>query len=126
MRRAIETTVETWAVKDFSRPLLIRGARRVGKTHVAETVGRRIAGDAFVKLDFQTDLKLIEPLFDGPTDDVDGIMARIADYKRMPVEKESSLVRVGASVRQEASSALQHASAGSPSPAESAKKPCIP
>ena len=37
MRRAIETTVETWAAKDFSRPLLIRGARRVGKTHVAET-----------------------------------------------------------------------------------------
>ena len=45
MRRAIETTVETWAAKDFSRPLLIRGARRVGKTHAAETVGRRIAGD---------------------------------------------------------------------------------
>ena len=92
MRRAIEATIETWAAKDFSRPLLIRGARRVGKTHVAETVGRRIAGDAFVKLDFQTDLKLIEPLFDGPTDDVDGIMTRIADYKRMPIEKESAFI----------------------------------
>ena len=92
MRRAIESTIETWAAKDFSRPLLIRGARRVGKTHVAETVGKRIAGDAFVKLDFQTDLKLIEPLFDGPTDDVDGIMARIADYKRMPIEKESAFI----------------------------------
>ena len=92
MRRAIETAIETWAAKDSSRPLLIRGARRVGKTHVAETVGRQIAGDAFVKLDFQTDLRLIGSLFDGPTDDVDGIMTRIADYKRMPIEKESAFI----------------------------------
>lgn len=66
------------------RPLLIRGARRVGKTYAAEEIGRRIAGDAFVKLDFQTDLELIAPLFDCPTDDVDTIVARISDYKRTP------------------------------------------
>ena len=53
MRRSIESVIESWATKDASRPLLIRGARRVGKTYVAEEIGRRIAGDAFVKLDFQ-------------------------------------------------------------------------
>ena len=59
MRRSIESVIESWATKDASRPLLIRGARRVGKTYAAEEIGRRIAGDAFVKLDFQTDLELI-------------------------------------------------------------------
>ena len=92
MRRAIESTIENWAMGHEERPLLIRGARRVGKTYVMEEVGRRIAGDNFVKLDFQTDLGLVAPLFDGPTDDVDGIMARVSDYKRIPLSKENSIV----------------------------------
>lgn len=91
MRRLIETVIRDWAQND-TKPLLIRGARRVGKTFSAETVGREIAGDAFVKLDFQTDLELIAPLFDGPTDDVDAIMARIADYKRAPLNKQTAFV----------------------------------
>ena len=92
MRRSIESVIESWATKDASRPLLIRGARRVGKTYVAEEIGRRIAGDAFVKLDFQTDLELIAPLFDCPTDDVNAIVARISDYKRTPIRKETAFI----------------------------------
>lgn len=92
MRRHIEDTIEQWATERDARPLLIRGARRVGKTYAAESVGRRVAGNAFVKLDFQTDLGLIEPLFDGPTDDVDAIMSRIGDYKRVSLEKGTALV----------------------------------
>ena len=91
MRRSIESVIESWATKDAS-PLLIRGARRVGKTYAAEEIGRRIAGDAFVKLDFQTDLELIAPLFDCPTDDVDAIVARISDYKRTPIRKETAFI----------------------------------
>ena len=92
MRRSIESVIKSWATKDASRPLLIRGARRVGKTYAAEEIGRRIAGDAFVKLDFQTDLELIAPLFDCPTDDVDTIVARISDYKRTPIRKETAFI----------------------------------
>ena len=92
MRRSIESVIESWASKDASRPLLIRGARRVGKTYAAEEIGRRIAGDAFIKLDFQTDLELIAPLFDCPTDDVDTIVARISDYKRTPIRKETAFI----------------------------------
>lgn len=92
MRRAIENLIENWATSRSEKPLLVRGARRVGKTYVMEEVGRRVAGEKFVKLDFQTDLNLVAPLFDGPTDDVDGIMARIADYKRIPLDKENSIV----------------------------------
>ena len=92
MRRTIEPLIESWALSEFERPLLIRGARRVGKTYVVEEVGKRVAGNCFVKLDFQTDLDLIAPLFDGPTNDVDGIMARVAEYKRVPLERNSSFV----------------------------------
>lgn len=92
MRRAIEATIEKWATSRDEKPLLVRGARRVGKTYVMEEVGERVAGDNFVKLDFQTDLNLIEPLFDGPTDDIDGIVARIADYKRVFLSKETAII----------------------------------
>ena len=91
MKRAIERQIELWAQRP-ERPLLLRGARRVGKTYVVEAVGKRVAGDQFVKLDFQTDLDLVAPLFNGPTDDVDAIMRRIAEYKRVPLDRERSLV----------------------------------
>ena len=92
MRRTIETIIEEWATGSDQRPLLVRGARRVGKTYIMEHVCGRVAGEGFVKLDFQTDLKLIEPLFDGPTDDVDAIVSRIADYKRVALNKETALI----------------------------------
>ena len=92
MQRQIESTIEKWIQEHNARPLLIRGARRVGKTYAAESVGRRIAGNEFIKLDFQTDLDIIAPLFNGPTDDVDGIMQRVAFYKRFPIHKESDIV----------------------------------
>lgn len=92
LRRTIEQDIETWAVRSAQRPLLIRGARRVGKTYIVEEMGRRLAGDAFIKLDFQTDLGLVAPLFDGPTDDVDGIMRRVAEYKRVPIDRDRALV----------------------------------
>lgn len=146
MRRSIESDIEQWATEDASRPLLIRGARRVGKTYVAEEMGKRIAGDAFVKLDFQTDLNLIAPIFEGPTDNVDAIMGRIADYKRVTIRKENAFilfdevqlanerstpsasfrVRDGASAQPAASLVSPRANATCPSRAEFVKKPCIP
>ena len=92
MRRSIETLIEAWATAPVNRPLLLHGARRVGKTYVIEEVGKRIAGDGFVKLDFQTDLELISPLFDGPTDDVDAIMRRVSEYKRTKLDKATAFV----------------------------------
>lgn len=92
MRRRFEQTIEAWWQSQDPRPLLIRGARRTGKTYTAEEVGRRLAGNGFVKLDFQTDLDLIAPLFDGPTSNVDAIMSRVADYKRLQLSKETSFI----------------------------------
>ena len=73
-------------------PLLIRGARRTGKTFLIEHVGTRLAGPNFVKLDFRTHLGTIRSLFDGPTDDVDGIVSRIGEYKRTRLDPETALI----------------------------------
>lgn len=92
MKRAIEEKIESWALAAADRPLLVRGARRVGKTFAVEEVGRRLFPDGFVKLDFQTDLDMIASLFDGPTDDVDRIVANIQDYKRKTLSKETAFL----------------------------------
>lgn len=92
MRRALETDFEKWATGNDPRPLLIQGARRVGKTFLVEQCGKRLYGDGFVKLDFQTDLERASAIFDVPTDDIDGIVARISEYKRKPLSPESSLI----------------------------------
>ena len=92
MRRTLETSFENWLEKDDTRPILIQGARRVGKTFLVEQCGRRLRGDGFVKVDFQTDLERASAIFDGPTDDVDRIVARIAEYKRVRLDPATSLI----------------------------------
>ena len=59
MRRGFEQAIEGWWQSQDPRPLLIRGARRTGKTYATEEVGRRLAGDGFVKLDFHVSVGLI-------------------------------------------------------------------
>ncbi|WP_165174047.1 ATP-binding protein [Adlercreutzia sp. ZJ242] len=92
MKRSIETEIERWAAHPSPRVLLVRGARRVGKTFAVETVGRRMAPEGFAKIDFQTDLELASSLFDGPTDDLDRIVSNIEDYKRTRLSKETAFL----------------------------------
>lgn len=90
--RKIEKDIEAWVRSGSSKPLLVRGARRTGKTFAVDHVGSRLFGDGFVKLDFQTDLARIEAIFDVPTNDTDAIMKRVAEYARVKIAPESSLV----------------------------------
>lgn len=92
MKRKMSATIQNWVEQCDKRPLLIRGARRVGKTFLIEQEGKRLFGDGFLKLDFQTDLSTIERLFDGPTDDVDRIVRSIGEYKRVSVSPEKTLL----------------------------------
>ena len=92
MDRRIHQSIVSWAHAPADRPLLVRGVRRVGKTFSVESIGRQCAGDGFVKLDFQTDLELVSRLFEGPTDDVDDIVERIAAYKRVRLDKEHAFI----------------------------------
>lgn len=92
MKRKLELPIAQWATREHHRPLLIQGARRVGKTVLAEHMGEQLFADGFVKLDFQTDLTRISAIFDWPTDDVEGLVRRIAEYKGQEVRPETTLL----------------------------------
>lgn len=91
-RRKLVATVESWLSEGARQPLLIRGARRTGKTTLAESVGRRYAGEHFVKLDFQTDAARADAVFSGPTDDLDRIVTNMSDLLRRQVDRERSII----------------------------------
>lgn len=81
LRRKFSQTIEDWFHEDMEHPLLVTGARRTGKTYLLDQAGAELAGDQYIRLDFQTDLVAVERIFDGPTDDVDAIVRRLAEYK---------------------------------------------
>ena len=45
MKRLVDGVLDTWARDDRRRPLLIRGARQVGKTYAVTAVGQRCFSD---------------------------------------------------------------------------------
>lgn len=92
MERKVEAQIKRWAQDSDRRPLLIQGARRVGKTVLAEHMGRELFADGFVKLDFQTDMTRASALFDWPTDDVEGLVRRVAEYKGASIRPETTLI----------------------------------
>lgn len=92
IQRKLETIVKNWAETGDPRPLLIQGARRVGKTFLVENCGKELYGNSFVKLDFQTDLERTSAIFDESTDDIDRIISRISEYKRVTLSPGSSMI----------------------------------
>lgn len=91
MKRKLEGPLTEWA-RAGRRPLLLQGARRVGKTVLAEHVGKIVFSQGFVKVDFQTDLARTSSIFDWPTDDVDGLVRRISEYKGQAIDRENTLI----------------------------------
>ena len=80
MQRKIEQTILQWLASKAPEPLLIKGARRVGKTYIAtEFLRSQIGGGNHVYLDFQTDLAQLSLLFEGRTS-ADRLVADIESY----------------------------------------------
>ena len=92
MRRKMDSAIRAWAKGDDRRPLLIQGARRVGKTFTISHVCSELCPHGFVRLDFQTDLEHLESVFSGPTDDIDGLVRKIAEYKRVPLSPAGTIL----------------------------------
>lgn len=92
MQRKLERPIGEWVQRGCERPLLLQGARRVGKTVLAEHMGHALFDGDFVKLDFQTNLARAASIYDWPTDDTDGIIRRISDYLGRPIEPRRTLV----------------------------------
>ncbi|KAB8288887.1 ATP-binding protein [Bifidobacterium avesanii] len=91
MQRKLDDSIRDWAKSGDDHPLLIRGARRTGKTTLVEHVAPGLFGN-MVKLDLQTDLATIERIFDVPTDDVEAIVRRIREYTGRPCEAGSTVL----------------------------------
>lgn len=92
MKRKIEDVINAWASSDDTRPLLIQGARRVGKTFIIEKVCKSLPDTTLIKLDFQTDLERMSTLFSGPSDDVNAIVSRIGEYKRTSLDPARTIL----------------------------------
>ena len=92
LKRKKEAFLSQWAKEGCSKPLLMKGARRVGKTALAEHLGETVFEGRWVKLDFQTNLTRASAVFDWPTDDSDGIVRRISEYVGKPIEPHRTLI----------------------------------
>ena len=92
LKRKFTQSIQDWYLNDADHPLLVTGARRTGKAFVIEHSCDAIAGDQFVKLDFQADLESVERIFDGPTDEVDRIVTRISEYTGKVLDPERAIL----------------------------------
>jgi len=84
--------LEKWADRKNSRPLLIRGARRVGKTYALKKLGEeKFRTDGIAYCDFQTNLEQLNYIFSGTTE-VDRIVSDLALFLRQDVIEGKTLI----------------------------------
>lgn len=92
MRRKAEKDIISWLESGTREPLLIKGARRVGKTYLADDFLKEHIGQRnHVYLDFQTDLMQLDRPFEGRTD-VERIVADIELYTGQEIDAENSVI----------------------------------
>ncbi len=88
MERTVDTYLKKWARNNKRKPLIIRGARQVGKTYSVDKLG--LSFKHYVKVDFEETPSLTS-LFDGDFD-VKKITAEICALKGLPYVSESTLL----------------------------------
>jgi len=92
MLRKIDRLLDEWADNDQARPLLIRGARRVGKTYAIKRLGEeRFAKQDFAYLDFQTNLEQLSLVF-SQTSDIERIVSDLAQILRREIVAKKTLI----------------------------------
>ena len=91
MRRKVDAELDRWASREGAEPLLLRGARRVGKTYAIKRLGREAFGGDFAYCDFQTDLDQLTALFSGRTD-VERIVRDLSVFLRRDIEPGRTLI----------------------------------
>ena len=68
-RRKITESLEKWANKEDRKPLVLRGARQVGKTTAVNEFGKQFDNYLYVNMERDANLKLFEE-----TDDVHALL----------------------------------------------------
>jgi predicted AAA+ superfamily ATPase len=89
MKRIIDHLLLEWKNKTFNRkPLLLRGARQVGKTHAARELGKTFSN--FIEINFEKN-KPAGAIFDYDLDPI-RIMKAIAELTNQPIQAGSTLL----------------------------------
>lgn len=91
MRRKIDESLDSWANSDSPTPLLLRGARRVGKTYSIRRLGETTFKGDCAYFDFQTDLERLQGIFRN-TADIDAIVGDLSAYAKKPIRPGSTLI----------------------------------
>lgn len=65
MKRIVDQYLVEWKNSIYRKPLLLRGARQVGKTHAVRQLGKKF--DNFVEINFESDAG-VKNLFDRDLD----------------------------------------------------------
>ena len=81
MKRLIDTELEIWAAEKEPKPLLLRGARQVGKTYAVRKLGKRFKH--FAELNFDENPE-IATFFDGALS-AGPIVEKLAAYTHTPI-----------------------------------------
>ena len=92
MKRIIDATLTAWANNQSAPPLLLRGARRVGKTYSITQLGKTAFGDEnFVYFDFQADLAHLSSIFTN-TANIEQIIADLSAYAGTEIHRNTTLI----------------------------------
>ena len=81
LKRQIDKELETWKTSVEHKPLLVRGARQVGKSSAIRHLGESFS--YFLEVNFERD-KTVKEFFDGDLD-VKVISEQLAAYFNVPV-----------------------------------------
>jgi len=78
-----------WKTKSGRKPLILKGARQIGKTWVMKTFGElNFAHTVYFNFDKNDEL---QDVFEG-TKDVERILGKLAVYSRSPIEPQNTLI----------------------------------
>ncbi|HIY84039.1 MAG TPA: AAA family ATPase [Candidatus Rubneribacter avistercoris] len=92
MRRKIDTFLDRWASAQDAGPLLVRGARRVGKTYCIKRLGTDVFGtENFAYCDFQTNLSQLNDVSEGVTD-IERIVSDLSLLLRKDIAPRRTLI----------------------------------
>lgn len=92
MKRKIDAVLLQWAQDPQAQPLLIRGARRVGKTYALKKLGHDFFGpENFAYCDFQTDLQTLTQIFEDSRT-VEEVVEALELFLRQGIEPHRTLI----------------------------------
>jgi len=90
-RKAYAKLVEWKETGKGSTALLINGARRVGKSHLAEEFGKR-EYESYVVIDFAQEGKDLRSMFEDDMEDLDLFFSKLSALKAVKLHKRRSLI----------------------------------